>query len=176
MTRAKRWSLLVMSKSPKDINFITPIKERWWLVEMLSLMKRRKDIKIINNLLLHLRKHQWAQLLLLLYYHLATCDPIVFEEAMKDEKWRIAMDEEITLIEKNDTWKLVRWLRGKKSIGVKSIYKDNKNVKEKVERYKAKLMKKSYSQKHWIDYDKIFAHVARLETIQLIIVTATQHR
>jgi hypothetical protein len=42
------------------------------------------------------------------YYHLATCDPIVFEEAMKDEKWRIAMDEEITLTEKNDTWKLVR--------------------------------------------------------------------
>jgi len=32
----------------------------------------------------------------------------VFEEAMKDEKWRISMDEEITSIEKNDTWKLVR--------------------------------------------------------------------
>jgi len=65
---------------------------------------------------------------------------------------------------------------GKKSIGVKSIYKENKNIKEEVERYKARLMEKGYSQKHWIDYDKIFAYVARLETIQLIIVAATQHR
>jgi len=37
-----------------------------------------------------------------LYYHLATCDPIMFEEVIKDEKLRIAMDEEILSIEKND--------------------------------------------------------------------------
>jgi len=104
----------------------------------------------------------------ILYCHL--------EEVIKDAKWKFVIDEEIASIEKDDTWRLVPKPNGKKSIGVKSIYKDNKNVKEKVERYKARLMKKSYSQKHWIDYDKIFAHVARLETIQLIIVTATQHR
>jgi hypothetical protein len=39
----------------------------------------------------------------ILYYHLATCDPIVFGEAIKDVKWRIVMDEEIASIEKNDT-------------------------------------------------------------------------
>jgi len=37
-----------------------------------------------------------------LYFHLATCDTIVFEEAIKDAKWRIAIDEEIASIEKND--------------------------------------------------------------------------
>jgi len=79
----------------------------------------RKDIKIIKNLLLHLCKHQWAQLLLLFYYHLATCDPILFEEAINDEKWRIVMDKEIASIEKNDILKLVPWPRGKKPIGVK---------------------------------------------------------
>jgi len=42
-----------------------------------------------------------------LYCHHATCDPIVFEEAVKDEKWRITMDKEIVSIEKNDTWKLI---------------------------------------------------------------------
>jgi hypothetical protein len=30
-----------------------------------------------------------------LYYHLATCDHIVFEEAINDEKWKIAIDNEI---------------------------------------------------------------------------------
>ena len=34
---------------------------------------------------------------------LAHCDPISFEEAIKDDKWISAMDEEIQSIEKNDT-------------------------------------------------------------------------
>jgi len=38
-----------------------------------------------------------------LYYHFATCDPIMFEEAINNERWRIVMDEEIASIEKNDT-------------------------------------------------------------------------
>jgi hypothetical protein len=45
-----------------------------------------------------------------------------------------------------------------------------------MERYKAKLMVKGYSQKYEIDYDEIFALIVRLETIQLIIVTTTQYR
>jgi hypothetical protein len=45
-----------------------------------------------------------------------------------------------------------------------------------MERYKAKLMVKGYSQKYKIDYDEIFALIVRLETIQLIIVTTTQYR
>jgi hypothetical protein len=40
---------------------------------------------------------------LTLYCHLAICESIVFEKSIKDEKWRIAMDEEIASIEKNDT-------------------------------------------------------------------------
>jgi len=42
-----------------------------------------------------------------LYFHLATYDSIVFEEAIKDGKLRMAMNEEIASIEKNNTWKLV---------------------------------------------------------------------
>jgi hypothetical protein len=89
----------------------------------------------------------------------------VFEEAIKDEKWRIVMDEEIASIVKNDTLKLVPIPNRKKPIGVKWIYKEKKNAKEKVERYKARLVEKGYSQKHMIDYDEVFALVATLETI-----------
>ena len=64
-----------------------------------------------------------------LYCHLATCDLIVFEEVIKDEKWKIAMDKEIALVEKNNTWKLVPIQKKKKPIGVKWIYKEKKNVK-----------------------------------------------
>ena len=67
------------------------------------------------------------------------------------------MDEEIALIEKNNTWKLVPRTKQKKLIGVKLIYKEKKNVKRKEERYKARLEEKSYSHKQGIDYNKFFA-------------------
>jgi hypothetical protein len=55
----------------------------------------------------------------------------VFEEVIKDEKLIITMDEKMASIEKNDTWELVPRPSGKKSISVKWIYKEKKNVKEK---------------------------------------------
>lgn len=51
-----------------------------------------------------------------------------------------------------------------------------KNSSGKVERYKARLVAKRYSQKAGIDYDELFAPVARLETIRLLISIAAQNR
>jgi hypothetical protein len=39
---------------------------------------------------------------------LADTDDITFEQAVKDEKWQAAMQEEMKAIEKNDTWDLRR--------------------------------------------------------------------
>lgn len=55
------------------------------------------------------------------------------------------------------------------------MYKAKKNAKGDVERYKARLVAKGYSQKQGIDYDEVFAPVARLETIRLIISLAAQN-
>lgn len=55
------------------------------------------------------------------------------------------MDEEITSIEKNDTWKFIPRLSGKKPIGFKCIYKEKNNAKKEIERYNAKLVVKGYS-------------------------------
>jgi len=37
-----------------------------------------------------------------LYYHIATCDPIVFEKEINDGKWRTIMDEKIASIKKKE--------------------------------------------------------------------------
>jgi len=52
--------------------------------------------------------------------------------------------------------------------------KQNKNAKGEIERYKARLVVKGYSQKVGIDYDEVFALVAQLEIIRLIISLALQ--
>ena len=41
---------------------------------------------------------------LTLFCLFADCEPVSFQEAVQEKKWRDAMDEEINAIEKNDTW------------------------------------------------------------------------
>ncbi|KAM2556520.1 hypothetical protein TB2_013736 [Malus domestica] len=62
----------------------------------------------------------------------ADCEPIDFQEAMQDTKWRKAMDGEIEAIQKNDTWELVILPKGHKAIGVKWVYKTKKMPTERL--------------------------------------------
>ncbi|KAJ7962054.1 Retrovirus-related Pol polyprotein from transposon TNT 1-94 [Quillaja saponaria] len=104
-----------------------------------------------------------------LFCLVADSEPLFFEEAENDKKWRQAMDEEIIAIEKNDTWELANLPKDHKAIGVKWVYKVKKNAKGEVEKYKARLVAKGYAQKQGINYEEVFAPVARLETIRLLI-------
>lgn len=56
-------------------------------------------------------------------------DPMCFEEAVQNENWRLAMDNEIKSIEKNKTWTLIELPIGAKKIGVKWVYKLKPNTK-----------------------------------------------
>nr|GEZ34437.1 AAA+ ATPase domain-containing protein [Tanacetum cinerariifolium] len=71
---------------------------------------------------------------------------------------------------------LTTFPKNQKAIGVKWVYKAKKNAKSKVEKYKARLVEKDYKQKHGINYEEVFALVARLETIRMIIPIAAQYR
>ncbi|XP_073263258.1 uncharacterized protein [Populus alba] len=79
-----------------------------------------------------------------------SADPLSYEEAMKSYKWREAMDAEIESIQRNETWSLTELPAGTKKIGVKWIYKTKLNESE------------------------VFAPVARMETVRMIIALATQ--
>ena len=111
-----------------------------------------------------------------LYCLLMSSDPVSFEEANKEGKWKTAMDEEIKSIEKNKTWELTNLPEGRKKIGVKWVYKTKRNAQGEVQRYKARLVAKGYKQKEGIDYGEVFAPVARLETIRLLISLAAQEK
>ncbi|MBV8801912.1 MAG: hypothetical protein JO131_02910, partial [Gammaproteobacteria bacterium] len=105
----------------------------------------------------------------------ADCEPLGFDDANQNKRWRDAMEEEIKSIEKNHTWELATLPKGKQAIGLKWVYKVKKNANGEVEKYKARLVAKGYKQQAGIDYDEVFAPVARLETIRLIISLAAQN-
>ena len=65
-------------------------------------------------------------------------------------------------------------LEDHQAIGVKWIFKTKRNAKGEVEKYKARLVAKGYKQQYGIDYEEVFAPVARLETVRLLISLAAQ--
>jgi hypothetical protein len=71
--------------------------------------------------------------------HLAlssTIEPNSFEEAIKDEFWNKAMDEELDQIEKNDTWELVPRPKNKNVIGTKWVFKNKLNEMDRLQETK----------------------------------------
>ena len=85
------------------------------------------------------------------------------------------MDEEIGAIKKNDTQELTDLPQGHKAIGVKWVYKTKTNQDGEVEKYKARLVAKGYKKRYGIDYDEVFAPVARVDTIRLLTTIAAQN-
>ncbi|GAU15733.1 hypothetical protein TSUD_235460 [Trifolium subterraneum] len=91
----------------------------------------------------------------------SSSDPETYEEASKSQKWKQAMDVEIEAIEANNTWELSDLPKGAKAIGVKWVYKTKYNEIGQVDKYKARLVVKGYSQKYGIDYNEIHGKTYR---------------
>jgi hypothetical protein len=63
----------------------------------------------------------------------------------------------------------------KKVIGVKWIFKTKLNADESINKHKARLVVKGYSQELGIDFTDTFAPVSRLDTIKLLLALAAQN-
>jgi hypothetical protein len=95
-----------------------------------------------------------------LSFYLSTNDdePLCYQEALEgsnSEKWKEAMKDEMNALAKNDTWDLVELPRDRKIVGSKWIYKLNKGVDDKVERYKVRMVEKGYYETEGIDFQDI---------------------
>jgi len=99
-------------------------------------------------------------------------EPATFEEALQHENWRHAMLDEFTSIEVNDTWELVDPPPGVRPIGLKWVFKTKRDEAGLVTKFKARLVAKGYVQRQGIDFDEVFAPVARLESVRLLLALA----
>jgi hypothetical protein len=103
-------------------------------------------------------------------------DPRTFREAVDSEDgnlWKKAMDEEMVALDKNEAWDLVEMPTGRNPIGRKCVFKKKMNVEGKVEKYKAQLVAKGYSQVEGIEFGDIFSHVSKLTSIIFLLSVAT---
>ncbi|KAK2398342.1 putative mitochondrial protein [Trifolium repens] len=107
---------------------------------------------------------------------LADAEPINLNEALNNKVWKKAMEEELRSIEKNQTWKLVALPDKKKKIDVKWVFKVKLNPDGTISKHKARLVARGFLQKHGIDYNEVFAPVARIETVRLVVALACRNK
>jgi hypothetical protein len=92
--------------------------------------------------------------------NVAVLELVKFKEAKKDPKWIDAMKEELKMIEKNQTWKLVDKPSHKRPIGVKWVYRTKLNTDGTINKHKAKMVVKGYAQIFDVDFLETFVLVA----------------
>jgi hypothetical protein len=105
-------------------------------------------------------------------FEILGCDTTSLEEVESQPCWHLAMVEEIKAIEDNHAWELTELLEGRRAIGVKWVFKVKRNEAGTVVRHKVRLVVKGYSQRQGVDYEEVFARVARLEAERLLIALA----
>ena len=104
----------------------------------------------------------------------ATKEPRSVQEAMSEECWRQAMRAEMQAIEANRTWDVSVLPPKHKAIGLKWVFKVKKDPEGNVVKYKARLVAKGYAQRFGVDFDEVFALVARIETVRVLLALAAQ--
>nr|GEY77460.1 ribonuclease H-like domain-containing protein [Tanacetum cinerariifolium] len=92
--------------------------------------------------------------------------------AFRDADWVSAMQAELDQFARLKVWRLVPGPEGKFVIKTKWIFKNKKDESSLVIRNKARLVAVGYSQQEGIDYDEMFAPVARIEAVCLFLAYA----
>ncbi|GKA07651.1 putative ribonuclease H-like domain-containing protein, partial [Tanacetum coccineum] len=104
---------------------------------------------------------------------LSQVEPRSVAQALEDPSWVDAMQEEMQQFKFQNVWVLVDLPEGKYVIGTKWILKNKRDARGVVVRNKAKLVAQGHRQEEGIDYDEVFAPVARIEAIRLFLAFAS---
>ena len=105
-------------------------------------------------------------------------DPQSYEEAMRSsvkEEWVRAMDQEMESILRNGTYTLVDLPSGRKAISNKWVYKTKLDSQGMIDRRKARLVIRGFSQVSGLDFVDTFAPTPRFQTLRTVLTVAVQH-
>nr|GEX13386.1 hypothetical protein [Tanacetum cinerariifolium] len=87
-------------------------------------------------------------------------------QALKDSSWIEAMQKELLQFKIQKVWVLVDLPNGKRAIGTKWVFRNKKDKRGIVVRNKARLVAQGHTQEEGINYEEVFAPVARIEAIR----------
>nr|GEV26834.1 hypothetical protein [Tanacetum cinerariifolium] len=94
-------------------------------------------------------------------------------QALKDPSWVEAMQDELLQFKLLNVWTLVDLPKDKWAIGTKWVFRNKKDERGIVIKNKARLVAQGHTQEKGIDYDEVFAPIARIEAIRLFMAYAS---
>lgn len=105
-----------------------------------------------------------------------TVEPENFEQASVMEGWILAMNQEYDALMRNQTWELTPKPSDVKPISCKWVYKVKRKADGSVERLKARLVARGFSQEYGLDYEDTFSPVAKLTTMRVILALTSSKK
>ncbi|CAL1398408.1 unnamed protein product [Linum trigynum] len=99
-------------------------------------------------------------------------EPVSYAEAARDPRWNAAMNEEFSALQANDTWDITDLPGGVKPIGSKWVYKTKYKSDGALERFKARVVAKGYTQIYGIDYCDTYSPVAKITSVKMLLAVA----
>lgn len=99
-------------------------------------------------------------------------EPTTYVEAILDSNWQQAMQTELDALHHNHTWDLVPLPAGHKPIGSKWVFKKKYKSDGSLDRYKARVVAKGYTQVEGVDYQETFSPTAKLTTLRCLLTVA----
>ncbi|GJV69694.1 putative ribonuclease H-like domain-containing protein [Tanacetum coccineum] len=100
-------------------------------------------------------------------------EPKRISQALRDPAWVEAMQEELLQFKLQKVWILVDLPKGHRAIGTKWVYRNKKDERGIIIRNKARLVAQGHTQEEGIDYDEVFAPMARIEAIRISLAYAS---
>jgi hypothetical protein len=106
-------------------------------------------------------------------------EPHTIDEARKQPdwpRWNDAINAELNSLHEAHTWDVVP--RPPKNVNVvdcKWVFKIKKNSAGEIDKYKARLVARGFTQIQGVDYYETYAPVARLSSLRLILAIAARH-
>jgi len=99
-------------------------------------------------------------------------EPVAFFDVDKYVAWHDAMCDEIKALRSNHTWSLVPFYPSMNVVGSRWVYRIKRRIDGSIERYKACLVARGFTQQEGIDYSETFSPVIKQVTIRLVFSIA----